>query len=971
VPRPLERLTGLRAGDLRDALPFFALQAGIAAYWAVAASAGDALLLSRLRARALPVEAVVPWTYLAVAGASGAALAGFDALQARLPRRALFVGVPLALAASIAGFRALLGLETVWIRFALSVWLEVAALVSMTLAFALAGDRFRSREAKRVYGFIGGGFCVGLAAGGAAAVRLTARIGAGDLLLVATALMTVNAAVSARVARSARPPRGAVEPGAPPPPLRAVTADPYLRRLAAAVFLGAALFVLVDFQLKSLASGLPQDQIAVFFGRLYGWAGAGEAAVEFFLLGALIRRAGVLNAQLLYPGLMAAGSAATLWAPGLGSAAGVNLARMISAESVERPTRELLLLPLAERLRARAQALIDGPVVSLGQAAAAVAILAMGAAAAGPRVLPAAALAVAVLAFLPLIRLRPLYRGLLARAIRSRPLETVDLARLAREPGARETLAELLASSDPREARFARAVLERAGGRPSPPSEDPDPGRLSDPAATDARRCAAAVEAGRRGGADSGRALWALPPAAGAALAAAAARAALEIQRRGAWEGPPPAELERRRAFEAEALLTLARARREAGADPRLSVLLEDFAKVRSELLLALHALNGGPAALDGVRRDLWSPDAASRAAALELAEELLPARAAAALSAWVDDPARESPARPGPETRAAIAAFDPGLARLFDGGADAARAACLRGLGLLSGLETPYILQLLEASRERRLTPGEFLFREGDRGRELVLIEEGEVAIESKGRTIASLGSGECVGELSVLDGLPRSADGRAAKPCRVIAIEQDAFRAVVSGRPAAGLSLLRVLERRLRAALPPSPEPARAAPAARPGPDGADAGARARLLTAAALRKAPLLDGLPDAALAAVAGLARPVPVFAGETLFEQGERGAALYLIATGRLSVEAGGSRLAGLGPGGVVGELALISGLGRTAAVRVESDGLLLSVEAADFERLLREEPAVLWSLLETLAGRLRASLSGPASGLRH
>lgn len=969
MSRWLNRIFGLRPGDLRAAFPFFALQAGIAAYWAVAASAGDALLLSLLREHSLSVQTVVPWTYLAVAVASGAVMTAFDALQSRLPRRALMAGTPLALGLSVAAFRPLVAVDAAWVRFALVVWLEMAALVSMTLAFSLAADRFGSRDAKRLYGLIGGGFCAGLAGGGAAVPWLARRAGAENLLLCAAALLFANAAVSLRVARAAAAPPG--ETPDPEPPVRALAADPYLRLLAAAVFMGAALFVLVDFQLKRLASGLPRDEIAAYFGRLYGWAGAGEALVQFVLLRPLIRRAGVLNLQLVYPSLMAAGSAVVLRIPGLASVAAANVARMISAESVERPTRELLFLPLARRLRARAQALVNGPVSACGQASAALVVLALGAATTDPRALPAASLIAAALAAVPLILLRRHYRRLLTEAIRSEPLETVDLARLAHEPGARETLVELASSGDESKARFARAALELAdGASPKPVDEPAELESLADPSLSSARRCALAAELGRRGGDAAASALWAVVPAADAALAAAAARSALEIQRREGWEGPSHAELERRRAAGAAALLQLARAARAAGDDAFRTSVIGDFARLRADVLLSLHGLNGGPPELDRVRLDLWSAQPSSRAAALELAEELLPSRAAAALSAWADPSAGRAPARPRPESPSAFEALEPALARLLHGGTDAARTAQLSELALLSDLEAPYVLQLLESSKELSLAPGEVLFREGQRGDALILVEEGDVSIRIGARVIASLGRGECVGELSVLDGRPRSADAVAATACRLLSIEREAFRSVFAGRPAAGLSMLRVLERRLRAR-PASAAAAETTGVSRPAPERAAAGARGRLLVAAALRRVPLLDGLPDAALTAVAGLARPLPVFAGETLFEQGERGEALYLVASGRVQVLAGASLLADLGPGDVVGELALISGLGRTAAVRVAADGLLFSVAGEDFQRLLRDEPAVLWSLLQTLAGRLRASLNDPACAPRH
>jgi len=69
----------------------------------------------------------------------------------------------------------------------------------------------------------------------------------------------------------------------------------------------------------------------------------------------------------------------------------------------------------------------------------------------------------------------------------------------------------------------------------------------------------------------------------------------------------------------------------------------------------------------------------------------------------------------------------------------------------------------------EKTFLEGEIIFKEGEVGEEIYLIEEGEVEIfkefEGKEKTIAILKEGEVFGEMSVLDGKPRSASARALK--------------------------------------------------------------------------------------------------------------------------------------------------------------------------------------------------------------
>jgi CRP-like cAMP-binding protein len=81
------------------------------------------------------------------------------------------------------------------------------------------------------------------------------------------------------------------------------------------------------------------------------------------------------------------------------------------------------------------------------------------------------------------------------------------------------------------------------------------------------------------------------------------------------------------------------------------------------------------------------------------------------------------------------------------------------------------------------------------------------------------------------------------------------------------------------------------------------------------------------------------------AGKVLIERAKPGTGLYVVIEGRLVVEAAeGTRE--LGPGSVVGERALLSADGmRTARVRALTDGVVVTVERAEVDRLCADDPA--------------------------
>ena len=97
--------------------------------------------------------------------------------------------------------------------------------------------------------------------------------------------------------------------------------------------------------------------------------------------------------------------------------------------------------------------------------------------------------------------------------------------------------------------------------------------------------------------------------------------------------------------------------------------------------------------------------------------------------------------------------------------------------------------LGLRQLGREESLEAGRFLWREGDRGDEVVLLLDGILDVvhePSSGEQIVlrSLEPGAIVGEFAVLDGRERSAAVRAVTPCRVLRIPAAGFRELVSNR-------------------------------------------------------------------------------------------------------------------------------------------------------------------------------------------
>jgi len=128
--------------------------------------------------------------------------------------------------------------------------------------------------------------------------------------------------------------------------------------------------------------------------------------------------------------------------------------------------------------------------------------------------------------------------------------------------------------------------------------------------------------------------------------------------------------------------------------------------------------------------------------------------------------------------------------------------------------------------------------------------------------------------------------------------------------------------------------------------------------------LRRVELFDVLDDRDIAdLIAGL-RLRRAAAGEAIVREGEDGASLFVLTEGLLEVEAkdpqGAARPVGkVAPGGVFGEISLLTGQPRSATVIARTDAVLYEITAESFLPVLQRRPALAEDLSAIVAGRLR------------
>lgn len=93
----------------------------------------------------------------------------------------------------------------------------------------------------------------------------------------------------------------------------------------------------------------------------------------------------------------------------------------------------------------------------------------------------------------------------------------------------------------------------------------------------------------------------------------------------------------------------------------------------------------------------------------------------------------------------------------------------------------SPEDLAALAATGDRTDVPaGQRLMRQGQVGMEAAVVVSGELDVVRDGEVVARLGPGDVVGELSLLDGAPRTADVRTATDTELLVFSRTSFQQV-----------------------------------------------------------------------------------------------------------------------------------------------------------------------------------------------
>lgn len=414
----------------------------------------------------------LPYVLFAAGMLIGVVMHLYTSAVRRLPPRHVIPVTQAAIIALLVLFWGLLQTGAGWVTVAFYFFGLILGILLISQFWTLANDIFDARQAKRLFGFIGGGASLGGALGAGITAFVVEEVGSEQLVLVAAATLAACTGIVLLLLR-----RHAVgEAAAFDAPgggvggrevVRQLSRSRPLQVLALTVGCAAAGAAVVDQQLNMAAEAMRGEQggdaIAALLAAVTAYLSLAGFVVQVALISRIHRSAGIGAALLLLPLGFSASAAFILFTGTLWAVAGARVLSSTLRYTLDKTTREVLFVPLPAELRRRVKPFIDVTMDRFAKALTAVLLLVL----IQPwglgldwRRLSYASLAITGLWIAVAVRARREHLRSFRASIDARTITTDAVTTRAGEAAAVETLVEELSNPDPDAVLYAIEMLE-------------------------------------------------------------------------------------------------------------------------------------------------------------------------------------------------------------------------------------------------------------------------------------------------------------------------------------------------------------------------------------------------------------------------------------------------------------------------------------------------------------------------------
>jgi AAA family ATP:ADP antiporter len=360
------RIFSVRRSEIGTAsLLFFYLFLVTGAYM-MGQAVGDAMFLN-----VFPNH--LPYAMIGSALMSGALVAVYIWLSARVRLESLIVATLAFFAFSFALFWWLTQLQNRWVCLLVLIWVYVAGAIWPMMGWTLANYTLTTREARRIYGFIGAGALLG----GAVVSFTTAdmvhrgRMQPQNALLAMALILAVCALLVRRLFRSAGPRLAtmsqAAGSGQETPQnfgqsLKLIRSSRYLRLLTALIAIGCLATCILGYQFKIIAKDAyigNTEGLVDFFCRFNGYMGLAAFIFQLVLTPLLLSKVGIRLTLFVVPVVLMGTSLGVLAAPTLLMGGILRGSHYILRFSLDKSSTELLYVPVSPWVRSQVKSFID------------------------------------------------------------------------------------------------------------------------------------------------------------------------------------------------------------------------------------------------------------------------------------------------------------------------------------------------------------------------------------------------------------------------------------------------------------------------------------------------------------------------------------------------------------------------------------------------------------------------------------
>ena len=420
----------------------------------------------------------IPFAQLAAGMSIGVIMTGYTWLMSRLPRRWSIPitqgGIAILFVAFWFLFKTLPTQK--WVAAGFYVFGLILGILLISQFWTLANVVYNPRQAKRLFGFIGGGSSLGGALGALISFWFASKVGTVNLLLISAAFMLASMAVVSLIARREHVGEEshavAVEKKEGVGARRAIELlrnSKHLRLIAIVISFGAIGAAVIDQQLNMATEVfkklLGKDAMTTLLAEVRIWTSVIGFLAQIVLTSRIHRYLGVGFALMLLP--FSLGTSATimllnaaLWAP--------MMARVLDQSlryTVDKTTREILYMPLSNEIKYEAKPFVDVSVDRFAKGLTAVLLLililpapwGMGL---GWQKLSYVSVAVTGIWIIMAVRAKRGYQAAFRQSIQTREIKPAEVRLGVADLSTIETLVQELASPDERRVLYAFDMLE-------------------------------------------------------------------------------------------------------------------------------------------------------------------------------------------------------------------------------------------------------------------------------------------------------------------------------------------------------------------------------------------------------------------------------------------------------------------------------------------------------------------------------